>query len=488
MPGGPKVVVTTSERPTATAVPLNTGTAFVVGEASYGPEEAQLVKGLKEAEFFYGPRSETASQELFDWLNAFFALGGSRAYVNRILGSASAAAVLELETAAQAKTLVVTAKYKGLFGNKFKVEVKASGALVILNAESEVLEESPAATKASEVFEYFKGRETYVVVTEGSTYAAGKTEQLKTLASKELGGTTKGKNPTVSEAECKKALEGFPKNLGPGQIGVAEKTNGVKEAVHQAMAEQAQKFNRIALCDLKEAAVAKTTVATLGGEKGTYTAALSQYMIFCSSTAVVQGVTVGTTRTIPASAPIAGLCAQAAATGNNATNPSGKTFPLSPFVLSFTNNFKQTEIEELSEKGINSFNEIQGIPCLYGFVTALSKEKDLIFWQASPARERMKLVSSAEEIGNSYLFKTISKKLLARFQGDLQGLGAKEQAVGALFGETPAEACLVNVGEPINTPATMAAAELNAEMLVRIPPYANVINIPIVVVPISETV
>ncbi len=484
---GPVVKVTTTELPSATGVSINTGTAFVVGAASYGPEVPTLVRGLSEAAALYGPRSEAASQELYDWLNGFFATGGSRAYVARALGAGIEPALIKLETGAKTEVLTVTSKYKGVYGNKLKVEVKASGALAILNPESEVLEESPAATKASEVFEFFKGKEAYVVVTEGANYASGKGEQLKTLASKVLSG---GVNPTVTETTVKTAIALFPKNLGPGQIGVAEKTNGVKEAVHTAMAEAAVKGNRIALCDLKEAAVASTSVATLTAEKGTYTKALSEYMVFTASAAKVQGVTLGTERTVPGSCIVAGLCARVAATQNDNQNPSGKEWPLSPFVLSFVNPYKQTEIEELSTAGINAFNEIQGIPCLYGFVTACSKEKDIIYWQATASRERMSLVAGAEVIGANYLFKTIDgqKRLLYKFKGDLQGMCLRQLKQGALFGEVASEAFLVNVDEPVNTLTTIANGELNAEILARISPYANIVSIVIVSVPVSESV
>src|SRR5215472_9641162 len=110
MPEGPKVVVTTTELPSATGVSINTGTAFVVGRASYGPEEAKVVKGIKEAVEIYGPRAEAESTELYDWLNSFFSLGGQQAYINRVLGAGSKFGEKILETAGLKKALVVEAK------------------------------------------------------------------------------------------------------------------------------------------------------------------------------------------------------------------------------------------------------------------------------------------------------------------------------------------------------------------------------------------
>lgn len=490
---GPRVLVTTTETAQSAGTSLSTGTAFIVGAASYGPETPTLVRSLGEGVALYGPRSEAESTELYDALNTFFALGGAKAYVGRILGASIAAAKLELEAGATAKTLVATAKYKGTYGNSLKVKVtenvgKTASQLEILNSESEVLEVSGFLATATAIFEWGKTHEAYVVITEGSSYAAGKGSVLKELAATKL---ASGVNPTVTEATTKTAIETFGKSLGPGQL-IVPATNGVKEGVHQAMGEHAVKNNRVAICDLKEAAKASTTVATLTGEKGTYTGGITGYMMFTASSCTVQGVTLGTTRTVPGSTVVAGLCAQVSrsSTSNNNQAPCGEPWPLNPFVLGFVNPYKQAEIEELSTAGINAFKEVNGIPTLFGFVSALSREKDLIFWQFSAARERMALVSAAEVIGNGYLFRNIDgrRRLISRFQGDLQGVIKEHWENNALFGETAPQAGIVNVGEPVNTLATIQAGELNAELIVRLSPFANEVRITIVSTPITEVV
>lgn len=486
-PVGPGVYVSTLETPTSAGISQTTGTLFAVGSASYGPEVPQLVKSLNEAIFYYGPRSEAESTQLIDGLTAFFTLGGQRAYVQRSLGAGIEFAKLELEAGATPKTLNVKARFKGTYANSIKIRVtenagKTESALEILNSESELLESSGMFAKASEIFEWGKTHEAYVKVEEGSGYAAGKGSILKVLAATKLAG---GVNPTVTEAEVKKAIEQFSRELGPGQLGVFDSTNGVKEAVHTAMAEHCvltMKNLRVALCDLKEAAKKETTVATLISEKGSPAAALAQNMIFYSSACTCQGVTIGTTRTIPASAIVAGLCAQVAAKLNDAVNPSGPEFPLSPFVQGFTNTFTQSQSEELSAKGINSFKEVNGVPCSYGFVSAVSKEKNLIFWQASCSRERMAVVAHIEAVGAKYLFKLITPAKIAKFKADCQAVCKREIEQEALL------AALVNTGEPVNTAATQAAGELNVEVLVQIPPFANVVSMVVVSLPVTEAI
>lgn len=481
---GPVVIVKTGETSQSGGISLSNGTAFVVAPAAYGPEEPRLVRSLGEAVTLYGPRTEAESQKLYDALNTFFALGGSRAWVNRIAGEGSpVAAKLELEAGATAKTLVATAKYKGTYGNSLKVEVvenagKTASKLVILNPEGEALESSPEFALASEVLTWGASHETYVTLSQGSGYTAGKGSVLKVLASTKL---ATGANPTVNEKTTIKSIEGFARALGAGQLIVPGNT---EEKVHVAMAEHCltTKRNRFAIPDIKKAEETGSTVANITGEKGTFTLEQSKKCLFVSSSAIVQGVALGTTRTVPASAVVAALCARVSATGNDNQAPAGETFSLAPYVLGFTNTFNQEQIEELSTAGINSFKEVQGIPCLFGFVTACSREKDIIFWQASASREQMALVARCEEVGQPYLFKTITKRTIAKFQAGLQGVGKEHVESEAL------DAFAVNVAAPINTPTTEANGELNAEMVVQIGPYANVVNVSLTAAPVTETI
>src|ERR1035437_7263515 len=138
---GPKVEVRTAETPQSAGLSQSTGTAFVAAAASYGPEVPTLVRSLGEAVAQFGPRTEAASTELYDWLNTFFSLGSSNAYVNRALGAGIKVGEHAVESAAK-KALIVESKCKGVYANKIKVEVLANGALEILNPESEVLESS----------------------------------------------------------------------------------------------------------------------------------------------------------------------------------------------------------------------------------------------------------------------------------------------------------------------------------------------------------
>jgi hypothetical protein len=479
--------VKTGELAQSAGVSTTAGTAFIVAPATSGPEVPTLVRSLSEGVAFYGPR-EGESVKLYDALSAFFAAEGARAYVNRTTGEGTPkAALLELEAGAVAKTLIVTYKYKGTYGNSIKLEVvensgKTASKLVVLNPEGEVLVSSEEYAKASELLAWGKTHETYVVITEGSGYSTGKAELVKKLASTKL---ATGTNPTVNATTTTKTIEAIPKTLGPGQLIVPGNS---EEAVHTAMAEHASKNNRFALCDLKESEKAGTTPGTLTGEKGTYSNGISGYMTFFSTAFTANGLTSGTTRTIPAASLVAGLLARVSRTGNNNQAPAGRNWPLPPFVTGLVNTYTQSQNETLNNAGINVFVETGGVLCLYGDRTALSKESDLIFYQYSAARERMALVAECEEVGERYVFSTLDGRHQRRagFQAALQAVVKTNWEANALYGATAIEAGVVNVAEPVNTPATEAAGELKAELIVRLSPVAEFVRIVITSVPITE--
>lgn len=480
------VTVETGETPQSAGISTSTGTVFAVAPANYGPETPTLIKSLAEAKTIYGGR-ETESLELYDALNGAFSIGAARAYVQRIGTAAGVAATLELEDSASAKPTNVTAKYKGTLGNSLKIEVKELAGktkfeVIILNSENEVLEKTPEFATPAALYAWSKTHETYVVFTE-------KSASVLILKAKVATKLATGANPTQSEAATIAAIENVPKSLGPGQLIVLGATNG-EAKVFQAMAEHAQKNNRHALADLKGAKTAGTTAATLITEKGAISAGLAGYIDFFSSACTATGLTLGTTRTIPASAIVAGLFARVARTGNDNQAPSGRSWSLAPFVTGFVNTYTEANMNTLNEAGINCFAERFGILCLYGDRTALSPEVDRIFYQFPASRERMHLIAESEEIGERFIFGTLDGRhqKRAKFQGELQGMIKRHWEVNALYGETAQEAGVVNVNEPINTPATEQAGELNAELIVRISPTAEAIKIIITSAPITEAV
>jgi hypothetical protein len=464
------VIVSSGSIQRSAGVSQEMGTVFIVAPAAYGPEAVTEVTSLNSGVELYGPR-EGETLKLYDALDRFFALAGARAYVKRTFGEGSpAAAKIELEAGSTAKTLVVTALYDGTYGNGIKVEVleneaKTKTRLVIVGPEGEVLSTSGEYAKASELLEWGETHKTYVVITAGSGYTAGKGELVKKLASTKLSG---GVNPTVNAKATILSLEAIPKSLGPGQLIIPGNT---EETVHIAMAEHGAKNKRDAQADLKGAEEVGTTPATLKSEKGTIPAGIAERINFFAQACTAPGLAGGTTRVIPASVVVAALFAKVSRTGNNNQAPAGVNWPLGPQITGFVNTYSEAQMTALEESGINCFAEVNGKLCLYGAASALPPSKNELLCQYPPVRTVIAIEAEAEEEGQKYLFDTISANTISEFGGALASVIKRQKEAKAI------ESGVVNVGAPVNTPETAKAKQLNGELIVIIDGIATTINI-----------
>jgi len=283
------------------------------------------------------------------------------------------------------------------------------------------------------------------------------------------------------------ANSAFGPELGPGQILAPGRTSST---VWTGLIAHAKANNRHALLDQAD----QSTVAAIVTQASSLRAASNaSYSSTYSPQCLVPGVTPGTTRTVAASAVAAGLCARVHATGNENQAPAGQTWPLQ-FVTGFSVNtqtaggFALADLTTLYNGGVNGFTVRFGVPCLYGFSTPVAPTSDAVFWDAAASRERMRLVASAQAIGENYVFATIDGKglLLSKFGGDLQALIARHWTSGALFGATAADAGSVDLSA--NTPTSEQAGNLVATLTVRISPFAEFVSIAVVTIPISQSV
>lgn len=471
------VKVTTGETAGARGPFPSAATTFVAGEFDEGPATPVLIRSIGQLAATFGPRSPV-SAKAYDAVQTVLAIGESQCWIARESDNTAVTAKLVLKDATGKPTIVVTAKTPGVDGNHFEIEIVESGSefkVVVSSTESGELEASPEFTTQAAAIEW-SAASPYVTLA-ASTESEHTTNIPAALTTKALSGGVDATD--LTEASLTATLAAFPRSLGPGQVICPGKTGA---AVHNAMAAHCRENDRFAWFDLADSAVA----ATLIGETSLETV-LQGYGGFHSSSAIIPGIAPGTVRTVAGSAVLAGLCALVSKAGNNSVAPSGTDWPI-PYILGLTNQFTESEAEALQAAGINPFVEEQGVICLQGFYTALSREVDAIFWQASASRERMVLVAEGEVIAGRYRRKLLGgrKSSLGKFQMELQGLIKEHFEAGALFGESAAEAGVVNLGEPVNTPASLQAGELNGELEVKITPFADRVGLKIVTAPISE--
>ena len=549
------VSVSTSELALSGGVPTTTGTAFFAGNTDGGSATAgtlcrSISDFLTSMSTQYLGRT-TFNATMYDTVDTFFREGGQQCYVVRDVDGTEVAATLTLQDSVPHPTVVVTSKYSGAAGNNYNVVVTQANAptftmtttnssanvtavssfaniaagtpisgtniaantyVASVNVAASTLVLSIAATGSSSptvtpvTFTVQITDPTGVVLeTHGpfintAALYADTTSTIVTFAQSAGGGFTimspkaltqttlaTGANGTPTDANAVTALASFASTLGPGTVALPGRAN---TTAWNGLLAHAAANNRFAALDMADSTSTSTLVTATGT---TSTNANASYGAFFTSTAVIPGLTAGTTRTVPASAVVAALRAQVAATGNDNQMPAGANWPL-VYVSSFTNEafatFGQSGINTLQAAGINTFALYQAKLCLFGFQTPVPSSTEPIFWQANCSCERMSLVANAAQLAGPFLFQAIDGQqlTLTHLQGQLQGMIAKHWQAKALYGANATDAGSVNVLAPVNTTATAQAGQLNAQLQVRLTPSALTVPLGIQFVPVTQTI
>ena len=121
----PGINVTTAVRtgPVGTG-DIVAGQWFVVGETERGDLAVPtLCRSFSDYVKYYG---DYQAGNLYQYVKTYFDEGGTRCYVQRVLGASSATATKTLDDASGDDTITFTAKNAGQWGNKLAVQVVAA--------------------------------------------------------------------------------------------------------------------------------------------------------------------------------------------------------------------------------------------------------------------------------------------------------------------------------------------------------------------------
>lgn len=462
--------------------PTQTGTAFIAGFAEQGPTTATLVRSLRQFVSTFGAR--VAHATTYDAVEAFFREGGARAYISRVVGPAPVKASVILD-AGSTDTVQISAKHYGTWQNGLRVAVTAGDAvgefkLVITHSDDAAISEtSPSfATVAAAAAADWSS---YVVVSDDTDSAL----DPDVIAAQPLAGGTDD-YASATDASWETALGQFAADLGPGQVLAPGRTT---VQAHTDLLEHAQAANRFALLDLADTDDVGTLTAAAASVRALATAKHGQLF---APWAVIPGVVSGTTRTIPYSAIQAGLYARLARSGlDEGEAAAGLTKGRSVFATALSQEWPDDgDRETLNDAGITiaKADPAAGV-VTYGNVTPASPSTAPLDREASARRLVMAITAKAGEIAGRYVFAQLDGRgrLLGEFAGELAGMLLEYYRADALFGETPNDAFLVDVGDAVNTPETLAAGELHATLALRVSPAAEMVVVEIARTAITET-
>jgi hypothetical protein len=490
-----------TQAPASVVTPYNTMNAFIVAEADWGPVGVPTpVSSLANVANIFGTPSgsgnpyssrTTTCANLFDACDTLFHEDGyttPAVYVSRVVGPTPVNATLVLNNTVPSASLTLTAVYPGVGGNGIYVVVVNTGGtsyvITLQDSAGNVLATSPSLTTAA-------AGVTWAATTGYVTAVAGTGIPVSLSATALATGTDNRGSATITNWTT--ALTAFAGSLGPGQVFAPGITNTTLSGIWSALGTHAFNNNRVAVCDMDDDVSAATLVSDIASFG---TTSVGSYCAFWGGNRTIPGTTPGTTRSVSPSSVIAALCARVDSGGNPNLAAAGVNYPLdyatsaASLVSGTTDTYSLADLETLNGAGINTFQTIFGQPLNYGFVSSVPSTTDTTFWQWNHARLRMAIVAEAQIIGQPYVFAQIdgTGSTATQFGNALQGMLASYYAAGALFGATAAAAYVVNVGPTVNTPTTMAAGQLNAQIGIRMSPYAQMVTIVINVSPITTAV
>lgn len=484
----PGYAVSTTSAPASPFAGVKTGRWFVPGITLRGPLGAFVIGSMTQFEALYGGRQSFSN--LYDCLDEYFSDGGVEAIISRTVGPAAVTASAKLTDEAAANSLLVKAKGPGAFANTIEIKVTLNGPKTAFTLQvkegATILEESPEFTTQAAAIAWALAQSQYIEVSLEASANLPKTQTVTLAAGAD-------DRVNIVDASYRTAMAFFTKEMGPGQISQPGRTTT------QAYIDQiahAVTNNRFALLDAPASTVAATVTAASVGQR--VTDGKDTYGMMVARWPTIPGVVPLVPREIPPSAAAAALIARSDTAGNSPNKPAGgvqggiskRAIGLAqpPYENAALQGPEVTR-DEMYTKGINLFTVDGTSVMLYGFRTLTDPNGSMQDWiNAGNARLRMAIVAKAGVIAKGYVLDEVdgAGRVLKEFEGELKSMLSEYYGRG-LYGEKPEDAFKVNTGPTVNTAATLANLEMRAEIGLRMSPDAEMVQIMIAKVPITQT-
>jgi len=283
--------------------------------------------------------------------------------------------------------------------------------------------------------------------------------------------------PTVVDPTIQAALDQLVKLLGPGQVLIADPTLAAVQANQSAVLAHCAANNRVGLLTCADG----TSASVIAAGTALQSDANARYGALFAPSAIVPGVTAGTTRTVPYSAVQAGILARNDVIYSQ-NQPAAGILGESVFVLDVNGHYTDQNYHDLNEASVTAGRLLWDGVRTYGLRSCVPYTTAPDWANFGWVRLNMAIVAQADVIGEQYIFRCIDGRghTIGDFAADLNAMLAQFWNDDALFGATPEDAFNVNVGPSVNTPTTLANGELHAVLSVRMSPAPEWVVIEIV--------
>lgn len=436
--------------------------------------EPVMLHSLTEYDTWFGGRASYGQR---DAVEAYFRNGGTAVNMVRIVGPAATKATVDLP-GANGASLAIDSVGEGESFLSVSCDILTDSRFVLRVWEGNTLlnVSPPFSTPAEAANWSLNNPHVTVRATGAEAPVASPTVAL-------AGGDDDRAN--ITDEHKLAALNLITNGAGTGQVSIPGATT---PAVHIGITQHAEANNRFAVLDAPDVAVKASLLSASESARGGLTPIQQSYAFLVEGWVVIPGLVPGTTRTVPPSAVAAALMSAQDAVTGNPNEPAAGVNGIPSYLLGLARpGWTDQERGELNDASVNVFREVGGSQRLYGYRTLVEANGLASGWlNAANARLRMAITAEADEIAEAFVFSQISQSKIAEYNGVLSGMLLGYYNVGALYGDSPEEAFIVDTGTTVNTPESIAERRLAAVIGVRMSEYAEIVYLEFVKIPVTE--
>jgi len=448
------------------------------------PVSTDVVQNMDEYKTVFAPtgRNYLAATTTYDSAETFFAEGGNRLYVGRVVGPAAALASVNLLDGSAAICLVAKATSFGEWGNGIRVVVRTTTEDPLIPAgnfhlrverisDGLILEESYDLADTTAALGWAAGSG-FITLTAGASVldpAAGSFPLI--------GGSNDA--ASVTNTQWQNALNNLGIGLGPGILFLPGVTT---PAIYNMAADSALKQYRVAFLDGPDTATASSLVTAAKNitdsslKRSRFSALFAPWMH-------IPGIVANTVRKVPPSPAVAGLFCRNMAAGLSANEPAAGDNGILRTALDLTQVYTDADRQTLNANGVDIIRDMYRQRKVYGWRTVADPVNDSVWINLGNSIMHRQIVAQAGAIGEGFIFKQIDgqKRLIGQFGASLEANICMPLFLsGSLFGDDPSDAYKVDVGPSVNTEATIADGQLRAIIAVKMSPFGEEVDVEIV--------
>lgn len=476
----PGVVVETYTNPGPAELLRALGSSFfVAGLTERGDTTGVLtLRSLSDYTDQLGDRVSYGT--LFDQVKAYFAEGGTRCYVARLVGDAATVGTLTLEDQAgtPVDTLRIDAANAGAWSSRVKIAV-AAGAVADTFTITVLYDDEPVevfanlANPAAAVIAM--ATSSFVRATNLSSATAAPDNNPAVLAATALSAGADDRASLVA-ADYVAALERFTREFGPGVIAIPGFDSSL---VGAGLIAHARERNRLA-------ALATTQTATPSQAEAAALAFVStpgaeHAGLFYPWVKVDDGV--GSTRSISPEGYVAGVRARAHVQAGPWRAPAGE-IAIARSLAGLERGLTRAEGDDLNDGRVNAIRTIGGTLRLYGW---RSLSVDTVNYRLLTGRDVMNEVAGlGERRLERFVFGTVDGRghFQRQLEAEMTAILEPMRTAGGLYERTDPETgqsidngYTVDAGPGVNTPERLANDEVAVDVALRVSPAAELIRL-----------